>query len=72
MEPSIRGMVIGLISGALATFLLIPLTPARHCPKCHCLLPRMRMPRSIRELLWGGWHCPECGSRVSRTGQFLP
>jgi len=72
MDHSSRGMAIGLLSAVLGTLLWIALTPARHCPKCHCLLPRFRMPRSVRELLWGGWHCPECGSRVSRTGQFLP
>jgi hypothetical protein len=71
MDQTIRGIVIAILALTLAGFLVVALGPARRCPKCQHPLPRFRRPRSLRELLWGGWHCPVCSTEVSRTGQFL-
>lgn len=42
---------------------------AVHCPHCNVPAPRMRIPKSLREFLWGGWTCPACGARVDKWGR---
>jgi hypothetical protein len=41
------------------------------CPHCEASAPRMRMPKSLREFMWGGWTCDACGTRVDKWGQEL-
>jgi hypothetical protein len=40
-----------------------------HCPKCGELMPRVRLPHSLRETLWGGHTCPKCGCEMDRWGK---
>ncbi len=48
---------------------IVGLGPIHHrCPHCHADLPRFRMPRSLKQMLWGGWTCDNCGSEVDRHG----
>jgi hypothetical protein len=30
------------------------------CPSCGSLAPRARLPRTMRQFLWGGWTCGNC------------
>lgn len=71
MDVSIRLLAMCVIAVASIGILVMVLEPPRHCPKCKSQLPRLRMPRSVRELFWGGWHCPVCASEVSRSGQLI-
>jgi hypothetical protein len=41
------------------------------CPHCKAPLPRFRVPRSLRQELWGGWMCPTCGAEVDKWGREL-
>jgi len=41
---------------------------ARRCPCCHEELPRFRLPKTARQLLWGGWTCRNCGNEINRHG----
>ena len=45
--------------------------PAR-CPHCDTPTLRVRIPRSLREFMWGGWTCGACGTRVDKWGRELP
>ena len=36
------------------------------CPECQKPLPAFRLPRNMRQFLWGGWTCPSCGLEVDR------
>jgi len=72
VDQFIQGFARGLGTIALVAVLSILFVPVRHCPKCHHRLKAFRKPESIREFLWGGWRCPECLSRISRTGRLLP
>jgi hypothetical protein len=42
------------------------------CPRCGTPAPRRRVPQSLREELWGGWTCRNCGVRVDKWGRELP
>lgn len=39
------------------------------CPACGRPQPKVRVPRSVQEILWGGWSCP-CGARLDKWGRF--
>jgi uncharacterized protein with PIN domain len=72
MDQFIQGFIKGMIAIALVAVLAFLFAQVRHCPKCHHPLKTFRKPESIHEFLWGGWRCPECRSRISRTGRLLP
>ena len=36
-----------------------------NCPKCGEEMPKIRTPKNLRQTLWGGWSCNECGRYVS-------
>lgn len=36
------------------------------CTKCGAALPRFRRPANLRQILWGGWSCHECGSEYDK------
>lgn len=39
------------------------------CPRCNTPLPKVREPRSLRQALWGGYTCPNCGAEVDKWGR---
>jgi len=36
------------------------------CPGCHLVRGIFRMPRNLRQFLWGGGTCPHCGLEVDK------
>ena len=38
------------------------------CPTCRQAFPRVRVPRSIRQALWGGHTCEKCGTEADKWG----
>ena len=41
------------------------------CPECGMPVPMFRNPTSLRQALWGGWTCAECGTEMDREGNEL-
>jgi hypothetical protein len=41
------------------------------CPNCGTQMPRVRVPVSGREALWGGDVCPKCGCEMDKWGRRL-
>ena len=41
------------------------------CPRCKTALPQVRVPRTRRETIWGGWTCPTCRAEVDKWGREL-
>ena len=39
------------------------------CSICRTRGPRVRLPKSKRELMWGGWTCRQCGTELDKFGQ---
>lgn len=36
------------------------------CPKCDAGLPTTRTPKNFRQMMWGGWTCPGCGTELDK------
>jgi hypothetical protein len=43
----------------------------QYCPVCGEALPRLRMPQTWSQLVWGGGVCPNCRTKVDRHGRVL-
>jgi hypothetical protein len=41
------------------------------CPTCTTQQPLWRKPTSFRQLVWGGWTCPNCGTEMDRHGKAI-
>jgi hypothetical protein len=41
------------------------------CPKCHVELSPVRKPKSLKQALWGGWTCDNCGTEVDKWGRVV-
>jgi len=41
------------------------------CPDCAEPLPAIRIPKNMRQSLWGGWTCKNCGIEISKKGKKL-
>ena len=44
---------------------------AIQCPRCNAPQPTMRMPHSLRETLWGGGTCRDCGCEIDKWGREI-
>lgn len=42
------------------------------CPNCDYVLPRIRVPKSLKQILWGGWTCSNCGQETDKWGKARP
>lgn len=38
------------------------------CPNCGTKLPAVRIPKTLKQALWGGWTCPTCGTESDKWG----
>jgi hypothetical protein len=41
------------------------------CPRCSTPFPQIRQPENIRQALWGGGTCAQCGAEVDKWGREL-
>ncbi len=39
-----------------------------YCPVCNAKQPQIRIPKRLKELLWGGGTCKNCGCRMDKYG----
>jgi hypothetical protein len=39
------------------------------CPRCNTPFPQIRKPQNIRQALWGGGTCTNCGAEVDKWGR---
>jgi hypothetical protein len=39
------------------------------CPRCGAPIPRVRTPRSLHQVMWGGSTCGICGTEVDKWGR---
>jgi hypothetical protein len=49
----------------------INLSPPGSCPECGASIPMVRVPRSSRQALWGGWTCEDCGAEIDKWGKVI-
>lgn len=43
----------------------------KNCPRCGTVLPAIRKPASMQQVLWGGSTCPNCGCKVDKYGREI-
>lgn len=41
------------------------------CPNCGAVMPRVRVPASGSEGMWGGMTCPKCGTKMDKWGRRI-
>lgn len=41
------------------------------CPNCGGAVPTLRKPASVRQALWGGWTCAQCGTEIDKWGRVM-
>ena len=41
------------------------------CPRCGVILPKIRKPKYLRQALWGGGTCENCGCEVDKWGKEI-
>ena len=41
------------------------------CPSCGYRLSSLRVPRTMKQLLWGGWTCPRCNAKIDKWGKLI-
>jgi hypothetical protein len=41
------------------------------CPRCKAQASSFRIPKSIRQFLWGGWTCSKCGCEFDKWGKEM-
>ena len=80
LSPSLLGgMVGGLAAGLFLSFRLRRQfgngagrppgsnRPGRTmCPACGAAFPAVHRPRNVRQAMWGGWTCEQCGAEFDR------
>lgn len=71
MIGGIVGGIVGGLVGGLAVLIKGLSGPPPKCPDCGEPLPKVRKPANKRQMLWGGWTCPECGCEVDRKGKKI-
>ena len=49
----------------------VNLTPPTACPACAAPLPMTRIPKNLRQALWGGWTCSGCGKELDKWGRVV-
>jgi hypothetical protein len=42
---------------------------SRSCPRCKALIPQVRKPQSLKQVLWGGSTCEQCGTESDKWGR---
>jgi hypothetical protein len=42
-----------------------------NCPDCGAEQPKVRKPKNLRQILWGGNTCQECGCEMDRFGEKI-
>ena len=41
------------------------------CPQCDAQAPTFRVPKSVRQALWGGWTCTACNIEIDKWGKRI-
>lgn len=41
------------------------------CPKCKTKLPYFRIPKSLKQAIWGGHTCPKCKTELDQFGNII-
>lgn len=72
IDPELVLAIMSAAVGSTATVVVMVLrSPQRWCPACGAVLPRVRLPASVREAFKGGWTCVRCSADIDADGRRL-
>jgi len=57
-------VLLGLVGALIAIVVYQMSRPLIQCPNCQNALPKIRSPKRLKELFWGGWTCKVCNSQI--------
>ena len=72
LRAALAGAAIGAVVGFLIGMLLLVVRlvlPARKCPGCGELLPKVSWPANFRQAMTGRRNCPKCRCTVDNRGR---
>lgn len=65
-------IVVALVVGTVRRNRLgINLSANNACPRCATPVPMIRTPKNLRQALWGGWTCTQCGCELDKWARPL-
>jgi hypothetical protein len=64
------GLVLIIYGSIAKTDWGINFSPPKNCPKCNGKLQMVRVPKGGEEMLWGGFTCQGCGTKVDKWGRL--
>jgi hypothetical protein len=72
-QPLAPVAIVGLalvVYGSIAkTRWGINFRPPKACPRCGEAIARVRRPRSMQQVMRGGWTCSSCGAEIDKWGR---
>lgn len=72
LDPEqIFAMASAAVGSTAVVAVLVARSPQRWCPDCTAVLPRVRVPASVRQALTGGWTCRRCRAGIDADGRRL-
>jgi hypothetical protein len=60
-----------ILGGIAATFGSVAVSNRLMCPACGTPQPKWRKPTSVRQMFFGGYTCPNCGTEMDRNGKAI-
>ena len=42
-----------------------------NCPKCGKAQPKVRKPKNLKQAMWGGYTCENCGCEMDKYGKEI-
>jgi len=70
-------VIVGVSVATIAIIMMIAQSRQKRvnakggCPSCGTPVPMLRNPTSLRQALWGGWTCSNCGMEMDRHGEEM-
>lgn len=72
IDPELVLAIMSAAVGSTATVVVMVLrSPQRWCPACGAVLPRVRVPATVRQAFTGGWTCSRCTTPIDGDGRRL-
>lgn len=62
---------IPMLAGVATGLVVFRIYWHHECAQCGTTLPSIRRPKNMRQALWGGWTCPNCGTETNAHGEKI-
>jgi transposase-like protein len=70
MDSTTVGMLVGAIGAAAVLLMLAMSRKPVKCPTCGREQGAARVPRTMEQVMWGGFTCHGCGAEMDAKGRL--